>query len=468
MSTATQLQDDDDSNGLCLADLVRPLRRARLALLQPLGARVVAVGLSFLAQSNFTARASFLSPQAAGGAAAALASLGYLATLAGAARSPAEQDASSMDSVTEAERLFDRFDLGKVFDEEKRGDARSMLHGNTWASIGKKGGLIVVEFGDHDPKRAAEVANQYIVELRVLIGRLALSEEQQQRMFFKGLMTTARDDMSKARLKLRASGFNCGILRAEPYAAAESYARTGTEVSATELWLRAAIQKLAETAHVVQRLAAQPGALRSQLTGVEPADNGVPSDYLDSFRELKYEESLLGVFARQFEGVQVDEAHEGALIQVVDAATPLECKSKAKRSEPGNRTTLLPLPASARSLLINGDVLRALNLADVQRSMGLQNKRVRIEGEVTRPDGYLMPTASTLDDALRAASGGTPTAYYRYATEFTRESVRQTQQQNYKWALRDFRTQVTRETSMWSTTNSDEAMPVAAAGASSA
>ncbi|MCO4095139.1 MAG: hypothetical protein HEQ37_17535 [Acidovorax sp.] len=33
MSTATQWQDDDDSSGLSLADLVRPLRRAWLTLL---------------------------------------------------------------------------------------------------------------------------------------------------------------------------------------------------------------------------------------------------------------------------------------------------------------------------------------------------------------------------------------------------------------------------------------------------
>lgn len=136
-------------------------------------------------------------------------------------------------------------------------------------------------------------------------------------------------------------------------------------------------------------------------------------------------------------------------------------------SGPGNRTTLLALPASARSVLNNGDVLRALNAADVLRPVGLQNKRVRIEGEVARPGEYLMPPSSTLDDALRAAGGVTSNAYL-YATEFTRESVRQTQQQNYERALRDFETQVTRETATRRTTNSDEATAVAAASASNA
>lgn len=345
MSTTTQWQDDDDSTGLSLADLLRPLRRAWLTLLlMPLAAGVVAVGVSFLVPPTFTARTSFLSPQAAGGAAAALASLGNLATLAGAAgatRSPAEQYASLMASVTVADRLIERFDLIKVYEEEKRVDARRELQGNTRVSIGKKDGLIVVEFDDHDPKRAAEIANQYIVELRTLTGRLALSEAQQRRVFFEGLMTKARDDLSKAQLELQATGFNRGALRAEPRAAAEAYARTRAEVSSTEVRLRAARQSLTDSAPEVQRLEAQLGALRSQLAGIERADSGAPSDYLDRYREFKYQESLFEVFARQFEAARVDEAREGTLIQVVDAATPPERKSKPKRSVVGIATTAI-------------------------------------------------------------------------------------------------------------------------------
>lgn len=344
MNTATQWQDDDDSGGLSLAELLRPLRRAWLALLLvPLGAGVVAVGLSFLVPPTFTARASFLSPQAAGGAAAALASLGNLANLAGAAgatRSPAEQYASLMDSVTVADRLIERFDLIKVYEAEKRVDARRKLQGNTRVSVGKKDGLIVVEFDDHDPKRAAEIANQYIAELRALTGRLALSEAQQRRVFFEGLMTKARDDLSKAQLELQSTGFNRGALRAEPRAAAEAYARTRAEVSATEVRLRAARQSLTDSAPEVQRLEAQLGALRSQLAGIERADSGAPSDYLDRYREFKYQESLFEVFARQFEAARVDEAREGALIQVVDPASIPERKSKPRRAKIGILTVL--------------------------------------------------------------------------------------------------------------------------------
>lgn len=347
MNGSMQWQDEADGRGLSLSELLRPLRsRWRTVVLLSLGAGVVAVGLSFLVPPTFTARASFLTPQAAGGAAAALASLGNLATLAGAAgttRSPAEQYASLMDSVTVADRLIERFDFLKVYGESMRVDARRRLQGNTRVSVGKKDGLIVVEFDDHDPKRAAEVANQYIAELRTLTARLALSEAQQRRMFFEALMTKARDDLSKAQLELQATGFNRGDLRAEPRAAAEAYARTRAEISATEVRLRAIRQSLTDSAPEVRRTEAQLEALRSQVAIMERADNGTPSAYLDRYREFKYQESLFEVFARQFEAARVDEAREGTLIQVVDAATAPERKSKPKRSVIGLATTAVAL-----------------------------------------------------------------------------------------------------------------------------
>jgi protein involved in polysaccharide export with SLBB domain len=95
---------------------------------------------------------------------------------------------------------------------------------------------------------------------------------------------------------------------------------------------------------------------------------------------------------------------------------------------------------------------------------GPQYKRVRIEGEVARPGEYVLPPASSMADALRAA-GGISTNAYLYAAEFTRESVRQTQQQNYERALRDFETQVTSASATRRTSSAEEAAAVATSSA---
>lgn len=107
------------------------------------------------------------------------------------------------------------------------------------------------------------------------------------------------------------------------------------------------------------------------------------------------------------------------------------------------RIVQLPLPASLQAKLSQGDVVRAFSSVDTVASMQRQNKRIRIEGEVARPGEYVLPPTSTVSDALAAAGGLTPAAF-PFGTEFTRESVRATQQQNYDRALRDLETDLAR------------------------
>jgi uncharacterized protein involved in exopolysaccharide biosynthesis len=49
-------------------------------------------------------------------------------------------------------------------------------------------------------------------------------------------------------------------------------------------------------------------------------------------REVKYQEAIFDILARQFEIAKLDEAKEGALVQVVDPAIPPDRKSSPKRS----------------------------------------------------------------------------------------------------------------------------------------
>ncbi len=120
------------------------------------------------------------------------------------------------------------------------------------------------------------------------------------------------------------------------------------------------------------------------------------------------------------------------------------------------RITQIELPKGIASPLRNGDVLRAFNSTAVAQPVQRQNKRVRVEGEVVRPGEFVLPPESTVADALAAAGGLTPGAYI-FGTEFSRESVRMTQQDNYDRALRDLETEFARSTATQRTTTADEA-----------
>jgi len=131
------------------------------------------------------------------------------------------------------------------------------------------------------------------------------------------------------------------------------------------------------------------------------------------------------------------------------------------------RIVQLALPASNGATLANGDVIRAFSAVDSALPVQRQNKRVRIEGEVLRPGEYVLPPESSIADALAAAGGLTDKAYV-FGTEFSRESVRQTQQQNYDRALRDLETDLARNTSSQRSSNADEAASASSRDAANA
>lgn len=342
---------DVDDEGIDLLDLALPLlQHWKLLLVAPLLVGLAALGASYLIAPTFTSRTVFLPPQQQQSAAAsALASLGALSGLAGAAagvKSPADQYVALLQSATVTDRLIDEFKLMQVYDSKYRFEARRALADNTRVSIGKKDGLITVEVDDIVPQRAADIANRHVDELRRLSAGLALTEAQQRRVFFEGQLKKTRDDLTAAQQVLQASGFNAGALKAEPRAAAESYARLKAEVTAAEVRLQTLRRSLADNATEVQQAQTLLGALRNQLSKAEASTNTPGSaDYVSKYREFKYQETLFDLFSRQYEMARLDESREGALIQVVDVAKPAEHKSKPKRALIAVATTLLTLLA---------------------------------------------------------------------------------------------------------------------------
>ena len=88
---------------------------------------------------------------------------------------------------------------------------------------------------------------------------------------------------------------------------------------------------------------------------------------------------MFELFSRQYEMARVDESREGALIQVVDTATPPERKSRPKRSIVGIVTTLatgivLAILLLARLAWRNGmrDPVKAEKLSRMRNALRLR------------------------------------------------------------------------------------------------
>lgn len=308
----------------------------RLLVLVPVLVSVLAFAGSFVITPTFTAKTVLLPPQQQQNSAAmAMQSLGALAGLAGIAplKSPVDLYVSLMQSVTVSNRIIDAYNLMDVYSAKTRQDAIDALTARVRVSTGKKDGLVTVEVDDVDPKRAASIANEYVDQLRWLTNQLAMTEAQQRRAFFERQLKETRQKLAEAQNDLQGSGIDEGALRAEPKAAADAYAYIKAQVTAAEVRLRSMRSHLTEEAPEFRALQANLAALRIELAKAEAADaRAATGGYIDKYRLFKYQENLFELFAKQFELAKLDESREGALVQVVDVASPPERKSRPKRA----------------------------------------------------------------------------------------------------------------------------------------
>jgi uncharacterized protein involved in exopolysaccharide biosynthesis len=335
---ASNTLDDDgfDDSGPGLGELLLPVfQRLGLIVLAAILGASIGVGGSYLMAPRYVAATTLLFPQQQSAASSALAALSSLSALSGAgsmSRTSADQYISLLRSVMVADRIIDKFGLMNEYLADYRYEARKELELNVRMSIGKKDNLIRIEVEDKSPQRAAQMANEYVEELRRVTGSLAITEAQQRRVFFERQLQDVRGRLTKAQLDLQGSGFSAGALKAEPKAAAESYARLKAETAAAEIALLTLRSRFSDNAPEIQQQLSTLGALRNQLSRAErPVASGDDPDYVGKYREFKYQEALFEVYARQFELARVDEAREGALIQVIDVAQPAERKSKPRR-----------------------------------------------------------------------------------------------------------------------------------------
>ena len=330
--------DFDEVGGEPLGPKLRALARNwQMLAIALVAGGAAGYGVSYAFAPTYQSATLFIPPQQQqGGAATALASLGALSSLVGGAgvKSSTDQYISMLQSVTVSDNVIKRFDLAKVYETEFKDQTRKILAKRVQILAGKKDGLIRVEVEDTDPKRAAAMANDYVDELRTMTARLAVTEAQQRRMFFERLLNETKDKLVGAQVALEGSGFTAGALRAEPRSAADAYAKLRADLTAAQVKLQVMRSSLADTAPEVVQQQSTVQALSEQVDRLEATqthDAGSP-DYVGKYRDFKYQETLFDLYSKQYELARLDEAREGALIQVVDQAEPAERKHFPRRS----------------------------------------------------------------------------------------------------------------------------------------
>jgi tyrosine-protein kinase Etk/Wzc len=317
---------------------------------------ILAVVVSLILPKRYTATVVLLPPQQNSSLSNQLAAQlgafgGVAASLAGGGssllRNPNDMYVAMFKSRVVEDAVIDHFDLMQEYHAKYLSDARKKLEHYANVDGSGKDGLIHISFEDRDPARARDLANGYVDAFRDLSEHLAITEAGQRRLFFEKQLQQANQNLAGAEESLKNTEQKTGLIAidAQTRALIESAASLRAQIAAKEVQIQG-MQTYA-TGQNAQLVEAQQelDSLHAQLArlGGGSDDSGniiVPKgqmteagvEYVRKLRDVKYYETIFDILARQFELAKLDEAKEGALIQVVDPAAVPDKKSFPKRT----------------------------------------------------------------------------------------------------------------------------------------
>jgi len=314
---------------------------------------VIGVVVSLLLPIRYTAMTSILPPQQTTAGSALMAQLGNLSSVASLAggslglKNPNDLQVAMLRSRTVEDAMLDRFHLVGLFKVKQRSDARKQLENTVDIDNGAKDGLIRISVTDRDPHRAAEMANGYVEEFKKLSANLAVTEASQRRLFFEQQLVQAKDNLAKAEEDLKKTGQKTGLIQldSQTRATIELVAELRGQIAAKEVQISAMRSFATGENPELQMAEQQLAGLRSQAERMGAASEGASNalipkggmqeagvEYIRKLRDVKYFETIFDLLARQYEIAKVDEARQGATVQVVDRAIVPDRRSSPKRT----------------------------------------------------------------------------------------------------------------------------------------
>jgi uncharacterized protein involved in exopolysaccharide biosynthesis len=333
-----------------LLDLLIVISKRRKFIFRfTVAAAILAAIIVLLLPNQYTAATVVLPPNQSSSMSSALLSqlggsgAGALASLAGGGlgmKSSGDMYVSLFRSRTVEDAVIQRFGLKARYREKKMADARKAFEKRSTVLLGAKDGLIRITVEDRDPELAATIANGYVDEFKKLSANLAVTEASQRRVFFQQQLLEARGNLTEAEEAMKSTQQSTGVLQIDSQA--RSLIESASMLRAQGVAKEVQIQSMRSFATednpdliIAKRQLAEIQAQLSKLAGKDTDQFIVPKgkapeaamEYIRKLRDVKYNETVFELIAKQFEMAKLDEARQGAVVQVADVAVPPDKKS---------------------------------------------------------------------------------------------------------------------------------------------
>ncbi len=315
--------------------------------------------LAFLIPARYESMARLMPPdgnQSSGFAMAAAALSGAPATLGGIAggilglKSTSDISVGILSSRTVQDKLIEQFELRKLYGDRRMEDARRDLAECTSISVDRKSQIISLTVTDHDPKRAAALAQAYVEDLNRLVAELSTSSARRERIFLEERLKTVSQDLEAAEKEFsQFSSKNSAIdIKEQGKAMVEAAATLQGQYIAAQseleglkqiytdnnVRIRSVKARIAELKHQLERLggkgedASAPAG--QQQDALYPSIRKLPLlgvTYADLYRRTRVQEAVFESLTKEYELAKVQEVKEIPVIKILDAANIPEKKS---------------------------------------------------------------------------------------------------------------------------------------------
>lgn len=323
------------------------------------GGLLTATALAFLLPTRFTASAELMPPSNSSGTNAMSA---LLASRVGTGLAGLAQEALGIQTTgvlfveilksdTVRDDVIQKFGLQKVYGTHYMEDTRAALTDHTGISEDDKSGIITISVVDHDSKRAAGMAQEYVNELNWVVNNLNTSSAHRERAFLDSRLAQVKADLETAERQFSQFASQKGAIDipAQGKAMVEAAATLQGQLIAAESELQGFRQIYTDNNTRVRSLQARVDELRGaleKLAGSKASEQSSAKDlypsihelpllgvsYADLLRQTKVEEAVFETLTQEDELAKVEEAKEIPSVKVLDPPEIPEKKSFPPRT----------------------------------------------------------------------------------------------------------------------------------------
>ncbi len=347
----------EEEQELTLLDIFTLLwRRKGLIFLLAFIFGAAATFYAFTTPFIYRGESSVLPPGSRGGG--LMAQLGGFADFMGlgGASSSGQMLIGVLKSNSVVDAIIQKFNLEEYYEEEIRIQLRKMVLDNLEAAEDKESGLVTIAFLDEDPKKAADIANEFVDQLQAKMRDISYKDALERREFFEEQLKQAQQQLNDAEQAMMKYQQNSGVLSLGSQTASllGSIASLRNQIAAKNVEISSLASYAREDNPRLKLARSQLEAMTKELRRLEEEQKrterrqgrvisgdllsslgNVPElsvEYMRYERDLRFANVKYDTMLRQYENAKLSEASDFSTVQIIDRATPPDWKYKPRRA----------------------------------------------------------------------------------------------------------------------------------------